>query len=68
MSPQPAEHLPPDTQAADDLGAILDHYDPEIATLFGQVLTLYAGISAHSLDDKQKKERLRNKLEESVQP
>ena len=56
-----------DTEVADDLRKVLEHYGPEVSGLFGQALSLYAGITANTLDEKQKKDRLRQKLEESVQ-
>lgn len=55
-----------DTEVADDLRAVLEHYGPEISALFGQVLSLYAGVGANTLDDTQKKARLRQKLEQSL--
>ena len=51
-----------------ELADILKPYDEQITKLFGQVLTIYAGPSANTLDEKQKKEQLRRKLEQSLQP
>ena len=54
------------TETTDELRSILAEYGPEISTLFGQVLSIYAGQTAPTTDEGQKKALLKQILEASL--